>query len=68
MSDRLSDHILERAKQIRMERYGKRKDISSKEEEGCVHDAALEIRQQDAERRKKSGQWDGHTGHVQGRS
>jgi len=51
-----------------MERYGKRKDISSKEEEGCVHDAALEIRQQDAERRKKSGQWDGHTGHVQGRS
>jgi len=64
---RLSDRILNRAKEIFYQRYGKRQDISQWEKQSCVNDAAQEIRREDAERRRKAGIFDTHTGHVQGR-
>ena len=65
MPDRLSDLILEKAKAIRQERYGKRRDISTMEEERCVNDAAKQVKQEQDDRRKH--QMDTHTPRLRGR-
>lgn len=64
-NNRLSDRILNEAKAIRFERYGKRQDISKLEEEQCVKDAAQRIKRELDERRKH--EMDRITPHLRGR-